>query len=113
MCSETHIPRRKWYATSYAHPDMKPGHSLLPWLVSLLFTLNAAATRYVDVNNATPASPYMSWATAATNIQQAVNVATNNDFILLTNGIYETGGRFFGGSSNRIGIDSKVLTIQS
>src|SRR5205814_2048629 len=97
----------------YANPDMKPGHSLLPWIVSLLFTLNAAATRYVDVNNTNATFPYTSWATAATNIQQAVDIAQTSEVILVTNGIYSSGGRLFGGSSNRVAIDGKVLTIQS
>jgi len=47
-----------------------------------------AATLYVDVDSPNPVSPYTSWATAATDIQAAVNVAVSNDTVLVTNGVY-------------------------
>src|SRR5215831_11789605 len=76
--------------------------------------LNASATvRYVDVNSATPASPYTTWATAATTIQAAVDVATVGDQILVTNGIYQSGGRTANGSlTNRVAV-TKPLNVTS
>ncbi len=73
-----------------------------------------ATTRYVDVNNPSPASPYTSWTTAATNIQLAVDVAAAGDVVLVTNGIYATGGRAFSGTLtfNRVWV-AKQMTVQS
>ena len=45
-------------------------------------------TYYVDANNATPSAPYTSWATAATNIQAAVNQAVSGDTVLVADGQY-------------------------
>jgi len=51
-----------------------------------MFTV--ADTHYVDLSNPTHSSPYTSWATAANDIQTAVNASTDGDTVLVTNGTY-------------------------
>src|SRR6266550_1786950 len=72
-----------------------------------------AAMRYVDVNSAIPAPPYTNWATAARTIQAAVDAAAAGDEIVVTNGIYATGGRTVAlYETNRVVVD-KPLTLRS
>jgi len=59
---------------------------------------------YVNINNSTPVPPYVTWATAATKIQDAVDVANNGGNIFVTNGTYLL--------SSQIDVN-KSLTIQS
>jgi hypothetical protein len=62
-------------------------------LVLLICTRVSAAVLYVDANSANPIPPYTNWATAAAVIQDAVDLANTGDTVLVTNGIYSTGGR--------------------
>jgi hypothetical protein len=83
-------------------------------ICGLLISFRASATvYYVDVNSANPTPPFTNWSTAATDIQSAVDTSTNGDLILVTNGIYQTGGRVvYGSLTNRVVIN-KAVTLQS
>jgi hypothetical protein len=93
---------------------------LSPTIIALVFlSFNVSATVHcVDLNCTNPVSPYADWTTAATNIQDAVDASNTGDSILVTNGVYQTGGaavtNAFGSiiESNRVMV-TKPLTIQS
>ena len=65
---------------------------------------------YVDAAGAAPTPPYLSWANAATNIQDAIDAAASGEIVLVTNGVYGTGGRVMAGDlTNRVVLDKAVL----
>ena len=82
-------------------------------VLACLAQIAVATTRYVDASPHTPVSPYTSWATAATNIQDAVTVAGFTDTILVNDGIYRFGGLNNGGNNSRVHTLGKSLTFQS
>lgn len=79
-----------------------------------ILTVMFPASLYVWQGSPNPAPPYTNWGTAAHGIQEAVDAAGPNDEIIVTNGIYATGGRTasVGLLTNRVVID-KPLTLRS
>jgi hypothetical protein len=73
-------------------------------ILILCSTSVMATTRYVDLNNPLPTPPYTNWMTAATSIQDAVNVASANDTVLVTNGTYSLSSEI---------VVTNAITIQS
>ncbi len=68
-----------------------------------------AATFYVDAANLSPVSPFGSWSTAATNLQDAVSAASAGDEVIVTNGLYQAGAGVVYGMSNRVAITKPLL----
>ena len=80
-------------------------------VTSSVANLFIAAARYVNAGNPSPSPPYTSWATAATIIQNAIDAANVGDWIVVTNGTYNTGGRVVGTTDrkwNRVVVTNQV-----
>jgi parallel beta-helix repeat protein len=65
---------------------MVTGMMLLGW--ALFATGAFATTHYVDLDSPTPTPPYMTWATAAHTIQEAVDQAVEGSTVLVADGRY-------------------------
>jgi len=92
-----------------------PAHILCPAL--LAGSLSALGvfgdTHYVAITNLNPVAPYTDWVCAATNIQDAVDAATDGDTVLVSDGVYATGGRAeYDGLPNRVAV-TNAITLRS
>jgi hypothetical protein len=79
-------------------------------VTSALVTVTVAC---VDAASLSSAAPYDDWSKAAQTIQEAVEAAQPGAVVLVTNGLYNSGGRYVAGDmTNRVVLD-KALTMLS
>lgn len=82
-------------------------------ITSLVATLNITnATHYVNIAGSNPSPPYLNWTTAATNIQDAVDVAFAGDQVMVTNGTYTFGNRITSATTNCV-VVTNAISISS
>jgi len=74
-------------------------------------TVAPMVIHYVSpIGNSAP--PYTGWQTGATNIQDAIDAASLGEIVLVTNGVYATGGKTMAGDlTNRVALDKPLIVI--
>ncbi len=82
--------------------------------VGLFAGISQAATYYVDASRPDDSGNAQSWSTAKQTIQAAVDLASDGDAVLVTNGVYDMGGAVTPGYScmNRVVITND-MTLRS
>jgi hypothetical protein len=96
---------------------MKSSRLLIMAFVCLkMCSIGMAATNYYVATNGPGPAPYTNWATAASNIQAAIDVTLAGDTVYVSNGVYNTGGvtnyPSTGTLTNRVAI-WKNITVRS
>ena len=91
--------------------------SLARWVLvaaATLFSWSASAATYFVTTNGNDGAAGTNWATAKQSIQAAVDASATGDRVVVSNGVYATGGRtyWFYALTNRVLID-KVITVES
>ncbi len=94
---------------------MKTRMKQMTALLNVLFLLAPAAhaTTYYVATNGNDSADGLSWATARQTIQAAIDLTVSNDTVLVSNGVYATGGRLAGSITNRIAITNAISVKSS
>ncbi len=83
-------------------------------VITRLFEYGPGSPIHYAATNGANVYPYTNWTDAAVVIQDAVDAASSNDTVLVTNGVYDMGGTSIPGYAltNRVVID-KAVTVES
>ena len=73
---------------------------------------NLPELHYVSLTSTNPVAPYTNWITAATNIQDAVNVANSGEMVVADSGNYTNGGTIiYGSETNRVALTNGITLL--
>ena len=75
--------------------------------------VSSQTTYYVDAGSTNPMAPFRTWSTAATNIQNAVDVAAAGATVMVADGNYQSSGTSNDGVTTNCVTVTKPLTLQS
>ncbi len=104
-----------WTAPGAYQLELRAYNESYPTGIAALQTIQVVEQplHYVALTSTNPIPPFSSWATAASNIQDAVDAVTvAGAMVLVTNGVYDSGARAVYGMSNRVAL-TKPVTLQS
>jgi hypothetical protein len=115
VVSNRPLASHAWSATGTYQVILRAYNESFPQGLSATVTVQVVQSPvyHVALESHNPQAPYNSWATAARDIQSALDVAIPGSVVLVSNGVYATGGRaVFGTMTNRIAV-TKALTVRS
>jgi hypothetical protein len=99
-------------STTYFYRCFATNASGMAWATNTI-SFAYSSSHFVWLGNSTPVTPYATWATAATNIQDAVNICASGDSVIVTDGVYAVGGLVaYGAMTNRVAI-TQAVTVRS
>ena len=101
------------WTTALTDYDQGLYHFVASNALGMVTSAMSMAIHFVNPHGANSQPPFLSWDTAATNIQQAIDVCSSREVVLVTNGTFSLGGRTMGNAdTNRVVLDKPVL-VQS
>ena len=113
VVSNRFVTAHGWTSPGVYHVTLTVFNDSHPGGVSTTVTVYVAeGTNYVSLDSTHPVAPYTSWSTAATNIQDAVDAAAVGATVLVSNGVYQTGGKGLTSLTNRVEV-TNLLALKS
>ena len=114
VVSNTAFPSHRWSAPGDYTVELRAYNGAHPEGVAATQPVHIATeVHYVAAANLHPQPPYSSWDTAAINIQDGIDVAVlPGATVLVSNGVYQTGGRLvYGALTNRVAVTKPLRVI--